>query len=98
MRQRNEHAMSPDTWCGLNRPDRTEKDVDAVIFGIPFDGGVSYRGGAAEAPDLLRANTITSTPSTEKLDHKLFESMKLISTEEFTGKSHEIITMERYIP
>ena len=64
MRQRNEHAMSPDTWCGLNRPDRTEKDVDAVIFGIPFDGGVSYRGGAAEAPDLLRANTITSTPST----------------------------------
>ena len=69
MRQRNEHAMSPDTWCGLNRPDRTEKDVDAVIFGIPFDGGVSYRGGAAEAPDLLRANTITSTPSTEKLEY-----------------------------
>ena len=58
MRQRNEHAMSPDTWCGLNRPDRTEKDMDAVIFGIPFDGGVSYRGGAAQAPDLLRANTI----------------------------------------
>lgn len=56
------------TWFGLNRPDLSEEDVDAVIFGIPYDGGVSYRGGTAQAPDFLRANTLHATPCTERLD------------------------------
>ena len=64
----NDLAKDSRIWCGLNRPDKDEESVDAVIFGIPFDGGVSYRGGAKEAPDILRANTISSTPCTEKLE------------------------------
>jgi len=42
---RDEHAKNPGTWCGLNRPDLEEKQVDTVIFGIPFDEAVSYRSG-----------------------------------------------------
>ena len=57
MLKKSKDALDPQSWCGLNRPDRKETEVDAVLFGIPFDGGVSYRGGAAEAPEILRANT-----------------------------------------
>ncbi|MBQ8564147.1 MAG: agmatinase [Firmicutes bacterium] len=64
-----------------------EKDADAVIFGIPFDGGVSYRGGAAEAPDLLRANTITSTPSTEKLEY--YSDFNVVDAGNFIGENRE---------
>lgn len=56
------------TWFGLNHPELSEKEVDAVIFGIPYDGGVSYRGGTAQAPDFLRANTLHATPCTERLE------------------------------
>ena len=66
---RNEYAKNASAWCGLNRNDMKPEEADCVIFGIPFDGGASYRGGAAEAPDYLRQNTLCSTPSTEKLEY-----------------------------
>lgn len=65
MLKRDKHASHPGTWCGLNRPDLDKLSADAVIFGIPFDEAVSYRGGAKEAPALLRANTYTPSPYTE---------------------------------
>lgn len=92
MRVKNDHAKSADTWCGLNRPEMAEKDADAVIFGIPFDGGVSYRGGAAEAPDLLRANTITSTPTTEKLEY--YPDFNVVDAGNFTGEDREAMFAE----
>lgn len=64
---KNDFVKNPQTWCGLNRPGMKEEEADVVIFGIPFDGGVSYRGGAAEAPETLRENTLCSTPCTERL-------------------------------
>ena len=67
--KKNANALDPGTWFGLNKPEKSIDDVDAVIFGIPFDGGVSYRGGAGEAPDLLRANTDHATPCSESLDY-----------------------------
>ena len=87
MQIKNDHAKSPETWCGLNRPELAEKDADAVIFGIPFDGGVSYRGGAAQAPDLLRANTITSTPCTEKLEY--FSDFNVVDAGNFIDEDRE---------
>lgn len=66
---KNEYAKNATAWCGLNRNDMKPEEADCVIFGIPFDGGASYRGGAAEAPDYLRQNTLCSTPSTEKLEY-----------------------------
>jgi agmatinase len=43
------------SWHGLSRPDRTAADTDVAIVGVPFDGGVGGRNGAARAPDHVRA-------------------------------------------
>ena len=43
---KNEYAKNATAWCGLNRNDMKPEEADCVIFGIPFDGGASYRGGA----------------------------------------------------
>ena len=75
------------TWCGLNHPQLKEEDADVVIFGIPYDGGVSYRGGASEAPEYLRKNTLCSTPCTERLDY--FEDLKVVDGGDFTGEDRE---------
>lgn len=89
---KNEHAKNPEIWCGLNRPGMAEKDADAVVFGIPFDGGVSYRGGAAEAPDTLRANTTCSTPCTEKLE--FYSDFNVVDAGNFTGDDREAMFAE----
>ena len=89
MNYKNEHALSPDTWFGLNKPEKAPKDVDAVIFGIPFDGGVSYRGGAAQAPDLLRGNTDHATPCSERLDY--FKDYEILDAGNFQGDDRDEI-------
>lgn len=65
---RDTFAKDPNVWCGLNKPDLSEKDVDAVIFGVPFDEAVSYRSGAALAPKVMRENSLTPTPYTENFE------------------------------
>ena len=88
MKHKNENATKPDTWFGLNKPEAKATDVDAVIFGIPYDGGVSYRGGAAQAPDLLRANTDHATPCTERLDY--FDDFTVLDAGNFEGERDEV--------
>ena len=78
---KNNESRNPNAWCGLNRPDMDSVDADAVIFGIPFDGGASYRAGAAQAPDMLRANTLQSTPCTERLDY--FDTFNVVDAGNF---------------
>ncbi len=85
--KKNKHALDPQTWFGLNRPGSEIGDVDAVVFGIPYDGGVSYRGGAAEAPDLLRGNTDHATPCSERLDY--FADFAVLDAGNFEGESRE---------
>lgn len=63
---KDEYAKNPAAWCGLNKPQLAEEQADAVIFGIPYDKGVSYRAGACDGPAVLRANTLESTPYTEE--------------------------------
>lgn len=41
-----------DGWFGLNRPD--ERAPDITIVGIPYDGAVCYRPGAALGPGRIR--------------------------------------------
>ena len=86
---KNEYALRPETWFGLNKPDKSFFETDAVIFGIPYDGGVSYRGGAAEAPDLLRANTDHATPCSERLD--FFSDFSVYDAGNFEGGTREDI-------
>lgn len=40
-------------WAGLNRPEAPNPDIS--IVGLPYDGAVCYRAGAAEGPDRIRA-------------------------------------------
>lgn len=74
-------------WAGLNRPELKPDDADLVIFGIPFDGSVSFRSGAAEAPDALRKITYTIAPTTE--DFQSFADLKLKDMGNITGKSRD---------
>jgi len=39
-------------WAGLNRPDAADPDI--AVIGLPYDGAVCYRPGAAEGPDQIR--------------------------------------------
>ncbi|MFN3490665.1 MAG: agmatinase [Anaerolineales bacterium] len=41
-------------WGDLHRPDLTPEQTDFSIIGIPFDGLVSARKGAAQAPERIR--------------------------------------------
>src|SRR4051794_40373922 len=52
-------------WAGLNKPEISMNDADIIVFGIPYDGGVSFRNGAKEAPAALREITYTIAPTTE---------------------------------
>ena len=92
MRIENAYVKKPETWCGLNRPDLNEAEADVVIFGIPFDGGVSYRGGAAEAPEVLRENTLCSTPCTERLSY--FEDLKVLDAGDFVCENRDELFSE----
>ncbi len=55
-------------WAGMNVPNGTIGELDAVIFGIAYDGGVSFRGGAAKGPQSVREITYTISKTTEHLE------------------------------
>ena len=50
-------------WSGLISQD---PDAEIAILGIPFDRAVSWRAGAAQAPQSLRAITPHLAFSTEE--------------------------------
>ena len=61
MLKKNRDALDEQSWCGLNRPQMKETEADCVIFGIPFDEGVSYRGsppGKYEALNTMYRKTL----------------------------------------
>lgn len=66
---------NPALWAGLNKPNISIEDCDVAVFGIPFDGGVSFRSGAKTAPDALRNITYTISPTTE--DFQDFSNLKV---------------------
>ena len=82
MLTKDDNALSPGVWCGLNKPAMTEKEADTVIFGIPFDEAVSYRGGAGEGPAVLRENTYTPSPYTENFES--YASLNVYDAGDFT--------------
>jgi len=65
MKRTEDMIKDPAIWAGLNKPDLTMKESDIVVFGIPYDGGVSFRAGAKDGPAALRNITYTITPTTE---------------------------------
>lgn len=89
---KNEFVKNSQAWCGLNRVGMKEEDADLVVFGIPFDGGVSYRGGAAKAPQTLRENTLCSTPCTERLAY--YEGLNVVDAGDFQEENRDILFSE----
>lgn len=73
-----EMISESEIWAGLNRPELDIKDVAVAVFGIPYDGGVSFRSGAKDAPNELRAITYTIPPTTEH-----FESLNGLDVKDF---------------
>lgn len=81
MIKKDKFAKDPNVWCGLNKPELSEREADAVIFGIPFDEAVSYRSGAALGPKVMRENTVSPTPYTENFE--CFSSLKVFDGGDF---------------
>lgn len=78
-----------DLWAGLNRPDLTPEEADIVILGVPFDGGVSFRGGAKEAPSAIREITYTIPPTTEHFES--LKELKIVDLGDITGDTRDDI-------
>ena len=89
---KDEYAMKAETWFGLNKPGKKIGEVDAVVFGIPYDGGVSYRGGAAKAPQTLRENTDHATPCDERLG--FFKEFSVVDAGDFKGEDRDKVFAE----
>ncbi len=79
-------------WAGLNNPDLKNEEADIVIFGIPYDGSVSFRSGAKDAPDALREITYSISPTTE--DFESFAELKLKDLGNIEGSSRDDIFEE----
>jgi len=87
MLKRDEFAKDSGAWCNLNKPELSEQEVDIVVFGIPFDEGVSYRAGASGGPSVLRENTFASTPYTEHFES--MASMKVYDAGDFMCENRD---------
>ncbi|WP_206460080.1 agmatinase [Anaerovorax sp. IOR16] len=92
MRVKDEFANDARAWCGLNQPNKAEEEVDIVLFGIPFDQGVSYRAGASLGPSVLRQNTFTSTPCTERLEY--MDELSVFDAGDFKEENREVLFQE----
>ena len=66
---------NPKLWAGLNKPNLPIEQADLVMFGIPFDGGTSFRAGARYGPQAIRNITYTISPTTE--DFKSFADLNI---------------------
>lgn len=85
----NEMIKDTRIWAGLNEPDLSYEKADIVVFGVPYDGGVSFRAGAKSAPKALREITYTIPPTTEHFES--IAELKVVDLGDFTGETREII-------
>ena len=76
-------------WAGLNKPDVEMDDADVIVFGIPYDGSVSFRSGAKDAPSSLREITYTIAPTTEYFED--ISHLKICDIGDFQEESREFL-------
>ena len=89
MRKVEEMVKESGLWAGLNRPMILIENTDIVVFGIPFDGGVSFRAGAKDGPRELREITYSIYPITERWES--FSDLKVLDLGDVEGKDREKI-------
>jgi agmatinase len=94
MKNTKDMILQETLWAGLNRPNSKDSNADILIFGIPFDGSVSFRSGAKEAPRALREISYTITPTTE--DFESYEQLEIKDLGDMGGENRdEIFAMTR---
>lgn len=89
MRKVEEMIKEEGLWAGLNRPQISMENADVVVFGIPFDGGVSFRTGAKDGPRELREITYSIDPITERWES--FSDLKVLDLGDIEEKDREKI-------
>lgn len=87
MRKVEEMIKEEGLWAGLNRPQISMGNADIVVFGIPFDGGVSFRAGAKDGPRELREITYSIYPITERWES--FPDLKVLDLGDIEEKDRE---------
>ena len=85
--RKKELCQDREIWAGLNHPEVPLESADIAIFGVPYDGSVSFRAGAREAPDAIRNITRTISPTTE--DFKSFQHLKIKDLGNVKGRSRD---------
>ena len=76
-------------WAGLNCPGISLDRADITVFGIPYDGGISFRAGAKDAPRELRNITYTIDPTTEFMES--ISGLKVRDMGDISGENREEI-------
>lgn len=87
MRKVEEMIKEEGLWAGLNRPQISMGNADIIVFGIPFDGGVSFRAGAKDGPRELREITYSIYPITERWES--FPDLKVLDLGDTEEKDRE---------
>ncbi|MDQ6598932.1 arginase family protein [Bacillus salipaludis] len=62
-------------------------DADVVFYGIPYDGGLSFRSGAKEGPRAVREITYTIPPTTERWED--LSSLRILEVGDINGENRE---------
>ncbi len=92
MKKTKEMIKEAAIWAGLNKPDLPIQDADIIVFGIPYDGGVSFRNGAKDAPAALREITYTIAPTTEYFED--ISGLKILDIGDFDSPVREKLFAE----
>lgn len=77
----------PVIWNGLHDGSLKPGDADITVLGLPFDKAASFRKGAAEAPDRIRAISGHISPTTE--DGLSMEHLKVLDLGNLSPKGFE---------
>lgn len=87
MKSTDELIKAGGLWGGLCDGTSSEekvRDADIIVFGIPFDGNVSYRVGAKDAPAAIRETTTPIPPTTEYFED--LTGTKVVDIGDFHGE------------
>lgn len=92
MKTTDEMIQEGGLWGGLcTGPSsaETERDADIVVFGIPYDGNVSYREGASDGPAAIRESAAPIAPTTEYFED--LTGTKVVDLGDFVDEECETI-------
>jgi agmatinase len=92
MKTTDEMIQEGGLWGGLcdgASSDEKEQDADIIVFGIPYDGNVSYREGASDGPAAIRESAAPIAPTTEYFED--LTGTKVVDLGDFVGEDCETI-------